>query len=66
MKYIWEGKHEGAYAYRSVFYKPKLGGSVKNHIDMLIFHTAICAGASQISPDGRTETAFADFCSPRR
>ncbi len=23
--------------------------SVKNHIDMLIFHTAICAGASQIA-----------------
>ena len=29
--------------------------SVKNHIDMLIFHTAICAGASQIATDGRRE-----------
>ncbi len=29
--------------------------SVKNHTDMLIFHTAICAGASQIAPDGRHE-----------
>ncbi len=26
---------------------------MKNHTDVLIFHTAICAGASQISPDGR-------------
>ena len=29
--------------------------SVKNHTDMLIFHTAICAGASQIATDGRRE-----------
>ena len=29
--------------------------SVKNHTDMLIFHTAICAGASQIAIDGRRE-----------
>ena len=29
--------------------------SVKNHTDVLIFHTAICAGASQISSDGRRE-----------
>ena len=28
---------------------------MKNHIDMLIFHTAICAGASQIATDGRRE-----------
>ena len=28
------------------------GFSMKNHIDMLIFHTAICAGASQMSFDG--------------
>ena len=26
---------------------------MKNHTDVLIFHTAICVGASQISPDGR-------------
>lgn len=26
----------------------------------------ICVGASQMSHDGRTETAFADFYSPRR
>ena len=25
------------------------GDSVKNHTDVLIFHTAICAGASQIA-----------------
>ena len=31
------------------------GISVKNHTDMLIFHTAICAGASQIATDGRRE-----------
>ena len=29
--------------------------SVKNRIEMPIFHTAICAGASQIAPDGRHE-----------
>ena len=28
---------------------------MKNHTDMLIFHTAICAGASQIATDGRRE-----------
>ncbi len=26
---------------------------MKNHTDVLIFHTAVCAGASQISLDGR-------------
>ncbi len=31
----------------------RYGNSVKNHTDVLIFHTAICAGASQISLDGR-------------
>ena len=25
---------------------------MKNHADAMIFHTAICAGASQISSDG--------------
>ena len=30
--------------------------SVKKHTDMLIFHTAICAGASQIATDGRLRT----------
>lgn len=29
---------------------------MKNHTDVLIFHTAICAGASQISLDGRRES----------
>ena len=28
---------------------------MKKHIDMLFFHTAICAGASQIATDGRRE-----------
>ena len=28
---------------------------MKNHTDMLIFHTAICVGASQIATDGRRE-----------
>ena len=28
---------------------------MQNHTDMLIFHTAICAGASQIATDGRRE-----------
>ena len=31
------------------------GGSVKNRIEMPIFRTAVCAGASQIAPDGRHE-----------
>ena len=35
--------------------------SVKNHTDELIFHTAICAGASQISLDATIEIAFANF-----
>ena len=39
---------------------------MKNHTDMLIFHTALCAGASQIALDGRMEIAFANFYSPRR
>ena len=39
---------------------------MKNHIDMLIVPHAICAGASQISLDGRPETACAAFWSPRR
>ncbi len=38
-----------------------MGDSVKNHIDMLIFHTAICAEASQMSPDATIEIAFANF-----
>ena len=38
----------------------------EKHTDVLIFYTAICAGASQISPDGRLEIAFANFESPRR
>ena len=49
-----------------MFFNTRMVLSVKNNADALIFHTAICAGASQISPDGRTETAYADFCSPRR
>ncbi len=28
---------------------------MKNHTDVLIFHTGICAGASQIPIDGRRE-----------
>ena len=28
---------------------------MKNHTDVLIFHTGICAGASQIATDGRRE-----------
>ncbi len=28
---------------------------MKNHTDMLIFYTAICAGTSQIATDGRRE-----------
>ena len=39
---------------------------MKNNADAIIFHTAICAGASQISLDGRREIAFANFSSPRR
>ncbi len=37
-------------------YSSGMGISVKNHIDMLIFHTAVCAGASQIAlmADGKT------------
>ena len=33
--------------------------SAKNHVDTMIFHTAICAGASQIALDGRIEIACA-------
>ena len=33
--------------------------SAKNHVDTMIFHTAICAGASQIAIDGRIEIACA-------
>ena len=32
--------------------------SVKNHTDVLIFHTAICDEASQISPDATREIAL--------
>jgi len=39
----------------------KKGDSVKNHIDMLIFHTAICDETSQISHDATTEIAYATF-----
>ncbi len=35
---------------------------MKNHIDMLIFHTAICDETSQISHDATTEIAYATFC----
>ncbi len=31
------------------FLPAEWSGSVKNHTDVLIFHTAICAGASQIA-----------------
>ena len=36
--------------------------SVKNHTDVLIFHTAFCAEASQKSLDATTEIAKATFC----
>lgn len=39
---------------------------MKTNADAIIFHTAICAGASQISLDGRVEIAFANFYSPHR
>ena len=39
----------GGYELWSLFYSVKKGNSVKNHTDVLIFHTAICAGASQIA-----------------
>ena len=39
------------------------GNSVKNCIDMPIFHTAFCDEASQRSPDATTEIAYATFCS---
>ena len=34
---------------------------MKNHTDVLIFHTAICAEASQISLDATIEIAYANF-----
>ncbi|MCD7725734.1 MAG: hypothetical protein LUI12_09345 [Clostridiales bacterium] len=50
----------------------EMGISVKNHTDVLIFHNplevdlAICFWTKANSPDGRRETAFTDFSSPRR
>ncbi len=44
-------------------YAGKWRDSVKDHIDMLIFHTAICAGASQIALMADANLRFA---SPRR
>ena len=35
---------------------------MKNHTDVLIFHTAFCAEASQKSLDATTEIAYANFC----
>ena len=35
---------------------------MKNHTDVLIFHTAFCAEASQRSLDATTEIAYANFC----
>ena len=40
--------------------------SVKNHIEILIFHTAICFGAKTNSLYGRREIASANFSSPLR
>ncbi|MCD7724009.1 MAG: hypothetical protein LUI12_00400 [Clostridiales bacterium] len=45
---------------------------MKNHIDMLIFHNplkedlAICFWAKTNGSDGRRETTFVAFSSPRR
>ncbi len=39
---------------------------MKNHTEVLIFHTAICLRSEANSPDGRRETACADFSSPLR
>ena len=44
----------------------KMRISVKNHIEMLIFRTAICFGAKANSLYGRREIAFANFSSPLR
>ena len=35
---------------------------MKNHTDVLVFHTAFCAEASQRSLDATTEIAYANFC----
>ncbi len=37
---------------------------MKDHVDTMIFHTSICAGASQIAIDGRREIACAIFLRP--
>ena len=39
-----------------------MGDSVKNHTDVLIFHTAICAGASQICLMADANLIFASPC----
>ncbi|NBH84637.1 hypothetical protein D7X88_16055 [bacterium C-53] len=39
---------------------------MKNHTDVLIFHTAICAGASQISLDGRRKLKICVALSHKR
>ena len=39
---------------------------MENHTDVLIFHTAICAGASQISPDGSRKSEICGAPSRKR